>query len=290
MTVPAPLSRTDPYAEGLRRLSLLSPSEERALARRYVRTHDPRTGHRLIEAHLRLVMKIAHEYRWSGQDLRDLVQAGNLGLVLALEKFDPRRGVRLSTYAAWWIRASIRNFAVDNLRLVRVGVSNTRRQALRPLRAERARLEALGQSTDLETLAALRGVSPRGLTELEQHLTLPELSLDEPRAGDREGPPRLQLLRGDESSRPDLQVEAQEHQTVLRETIAAFARGLHGRDRLIFDRRFLRDTPVTLAAIGKRLGISRERVRQLEKRLLVRLRVFLEAETGETPELLQAAA
>jgi RNA polymerase sigma-32 factor len=239
------ISRTsEAYGKAQRRRPLLARVEERALALRYARTGDRRAAHRLIEGQLRLVAKIAHEFKWSGQDIDDLIQAGNEGLVIALEKFDPRRGVKLSTYAAWWIRAYVRSFAVDNLRLVRASASEWRRHGLRPA----------------------------------------ELSLD----GAPEGS-QLTRLPADEALRPDLAFEAREYQAVVSEAVARFARGLAGRDRLIFDARFRVETPATLGRLGRRLGVSRERVRQLEKRIVGRLRAYLEDALGEPAEALLAA-
>ena len=224
-------------------MKLLDATEERRLARRWRRTRDPRIAERLVRAHLRLVMMIARRYRFSGHDLRELFQVGALGLLSALRKYDPGRGVRLSTYAASWIHARILEFLWNNRRLVRAAPS-VRSRARRPGATPR----------QLEAAVALR----RHLRTTERDLDLPLMAPDE--------------------QRPDALVEAAELRARLRAAVDRFAGRLPERDRAILDARLRAEEPVTLAALGVRFGISRERARQLERGLVERLRRHVAAE------------
>lgn len=259
-----------PAAPTPQRYVVLSPEDVRLLVSRYQQTGEARSGDALVRSHYRLIAKIARKYRWSRQDPRDLIQAGCLGFLRAIEKYDLGRGVQLSTYAVPWIRAFITRHILDNWRLVRIGKT--------------ARQRRLFHQADSSAL------SPADLL-LQHHLRTAELSLDVPiSSGDGAlSETHVSLLRADEDARPDRQVETEEARQRLRDAVARFASGLDGRERHMFDERWRRDEPPTLAALGIELGISRERARQLERRLLDRLEMFLSAEIGDLRELAQAA-
>jgi len=265
-----------------RRYPLLSPEEEHQLAVRLVEQGDNAAARRLIEANLRLVVKIAYEYRRAHRNLLDLVQEGNIGLIQAVGKFDPYRGVKLSSYAAFWIRAYILKFILNNWRLVKIGTTQAQRKLFFNLRKEREKLEQLGYQPTTALLAEKLDVPEREVIEMERRLAAPEASLDAPigSGNDEEGTrTRLDYLPS-EDDRPDRAVAQSEFSELLRGKLEAFAQTLEGREQTIFRERWLTEDPLTLQELGDRYQVSRERARQLEKRMLDRLKKYLEAELG----------
>jgi RNA polymerase sigma-32 factor len=284
------LVRHDPltaYIQETRRFPLLSREEEHELAVRLAEGGDTDAARRLIEANLRLVVKIAYEYRRAHRNLLDLVQEGNVGLMQAVRKYDPYRGVKLSTYAAWWIRAYILKFILNNWRLVKIGTTQAQRKLFFNLRKEKERLEQLGFHPDTRMLAERLDVREKDVVEMEKRLSAPDASLDAPVGRDEgEGTrTRMETMEDPGSERPDSSVERSEFNRILREKLEAFALTVKGREQTIFRERWLADEPLTLQEIGDRYGISRERARQLEKRLLGRLRKYLEKELGAAVDI-----
>lgn len=275
------------YIQETRRYALLDRDEEHALAVQLVEEEDTSAARRLIEANLRLVVKIAYEYRRAHRNLLDLIQEGNIGLMQAVRKYDPYRGVKLSSYAAWWIRAYILKFILNNWRLVKIGTTQAQRKLFFNLRKEKERLEQLGFHPEPALLAERLDVRERDVIEMETRMGSPEASLDAPMAGlDGEGArTRHDLVAAQEEARPDIRVEENEFTALLRQKLEAFARTLKGREETIFRERWLTDSPLTLQQIGDRYGVSRERARQLEKRMLTRLRKFLEEEFGTAVDI-----
>jgi RNA polymerase sigma-32 factor len=272
----------DAYLHHLDRCPLLSREEERTLAEEFARTGDPRLADRLAGAHLRLVVKIAREYPSAWRNLADLVQEGNLGLLVAIRHFDPSRGVRLAAYAGWWIRAYILKAIVGGRSLVKVGTSSSRRKLFFNLHKERARLERLGVEPNAELVAARLGVRPDEVTEMELRLAAPEQSMDAPLvgAGGACEHTLLDLLAGPHERRPDVLVEQREFEERMRDTLREFDRELSDRERLLLRERWQREDGAMLAEVGRHVGVSRERVRQIEKRLLERLRRALDRTVG----------
>lgn len=271
----------DAYMQEIRRYPLLSREEEHELAVKYFETGDVEIAKRLVTANLRLVVKIAHEYRRAYRNLLDLIQEGNIGLMQAVKKFDPYRGVKLSSYAAWWIRAYMLRFILNNWRLVKIGTTQAQRKLFFNLRKEKEKLERLGFQPEHKLLAERLEVSEEDVAEMERRLEQNEMSLDAPVSRDDEGSrTRMELLPGSSETRPDVRAESEEFRALLREKLEAFGRTLKGRDRTLFEKRWLTDNPLTLQELGDKFGISRERARQIEKRLLGKLRKYLEEELG----------
>ncbi len=225
-------------------------------------------GERLIEACLPFVMTIALEYRRWGLPLEDIIQEGNIGLLKAAERFDPARGCRLVTYAAYWVRAEIRDHVVRGYRIVRLGASKPERRALRIYRRTREKDPAL--------LAAASGITVERATSLLPLLSSRDVSLDEPRA---EGGTAIDRFTSTSPTPEDEVVRAEESHRV-RDALALVVGELPPREREIIAVRWLTETPETLEEIGARFGISKERVRQLEERAKRRLRERLEAVVG----------
>jgi len=211
------------------------------------------------------------------------VQEGNVGLLHAVQKYDPNRGVKLATYAAWWIRAYILKFILSNARLVKLGTTQAQRRLFFGLRREKARLEGRdGEAVEARQLAATFDVSEKEVVEMERRLATSDASLDAPTRGeDGDGPARGDIFASDEARRPDVEVETSELRAALAREIGVFRQTLKGRDVEIFEGRLASEEGTTLAEIAVRFGVSRERVRQLEERLKLRLGRHLSATLGD---------
>jgi RNA polymerase sigma-32 factor len=283
------LARLDPlqlYIQDIRRYPLLSREDEHALAKKFVETGDVEAARRLVTANLRLVVKIAHEYRRAHRNLLDLIQEGNVGLVQAVKKYDPYRGVKLSSYAAWWIRAYMLKFILNNWRLVKIGTTQAQRKLFFNLKKEKDKLEQAGFDTSSKALAEALNVSERDVIDMEKRLGHGEMSLDAPVGKDDEGGrSHLDMLESAGDTRPDVRAEGDEFRVLLRDKLEAFAKTLRGRELTIFQERLLTDEPKTLQEIGEGYGISRERARQLEKRLTDKLKKYLQAELGDAVQI-----
>ena len=267
------------YMAEIRRYPAITREDEQALARRYRETGDREALYRLVTSNLMLVVRVALSFRRAARNVLDLVQEGNLGLLAAIERFDPEMGVRLPTYAAWWIRAYIVKYLLDNVRLVRVGTTNARRKLLRNLRQERVRLEAAGFEVGPKMLAEHFGVSEEDVKDVERALYARDVSLDAPLSDEED------RTRGDvmPATGPSVEEEVarRELQEKVQAAIGRFRVGLSDRERTILDERLLSDDPATLQAIGEKFGTTREAVRQAEARLMARLKEFLQAEIGD---------
>ncbi len=278
------IARYDPlqaYLNEVQRHALLTPQEEHDLAVRFAEKGDVEAAARLVTANLRLVVKLAFEYRRAHRNVLDLIQEGNIGLMKAVQKFDPYRGVKLSTYSAWWIRAYILRYVLANWRLVKVGTTQAQRKLFFNLAKEKARLAAQGIAATAEGIGERLGVDAAVVEEMERRLEAPEASLDAPRSSE-EGrtSTRLDLLAGLEIRADDEMAQAQLRRT-LNEKLGAFHETLEGREKFIFEQRLLTDAPLTLQEIGEKYGVSRERARQVEKRLTGRLRAYLIDQMGD---------
>lgn len=272
LEVADPLRR---YLAEIGRFALLSAEEERDLAVRIRDYGDARAAYRLATGNLRLVVHIAMDFRRTAVNLLDLIQEGNLGLLQAVQRFDPYRGVRFSAYAGWWIRAYILKYLIDHWSLVRVGTTNTRRRLLFNLRREKEALEAQGIRPEPGLLARRLGVPESEVLEVERGM-MRDVSLDAPLSDDT-GTHFADLLHSPAAPIDEALAE-EEFQTALREKMEAFGEQLEPRDRDIFRSRLLADSPATLQEIGERHGISREAVRQREQRVLERLKDYLRRE------------
>jgi RNA polymerase sigma-32 factor len=280
-SAPRALVPSDPFRRYLgevRKYPALSREEEQDLARRYRDTGDRDALFRLVTSNLMQVVRVALSFRRAARNLLDLVQEGNLGLLAAIERFDPDLGVRLPTYAAWWIRAYIVKFLLDNVRLVRVGTTNARRKLLRNLRQEKARLIAEGFDVGPKMLADHFNVSEEDVMDVERALHSQDVSLDAP-LGEEEDRTRGDLMP-DTGPTVEEDVARRELQDKVKAAIDRFRVGLGEREQVILDERLLSDDPATLQAIGDRFGTTREAVRQAEARLMARLREHLKGEIG----------
>jgi RNA polymerase sigma-32 factor len=259
----------------------LTPDEEHSLAVRYSTSGDVQAAARLVTSNLRLVVKIAYEYRRAYRNIMDLIQEGNIGLMQAVKRYDPYRGVKLSSYAAWWIRAYILRFILNNWRLVKLGTTQAQRKLFFNLNKEKARLSAMGIDPTADVIAQRLGVEEKEVVEMDRRLSSSEASLDAP-VGDAEGRSVARVdLMPSAGSGPEMLLERHQIDEMVHERLAVFKKTLKGKDIIIFEKRMAAEDPLTLQELGDEFGISRERVRQLEARLTMKLRDYLKAELGD---------
>lgn len=278
------LSSRDPlqvYMREVQAHSLLTPDEEKELAVRYAEHQDVDAAARLVTANLRLVVKLAYEYRRAYRNMMDLIQEGNMGLMQAVKKYDPYRGVKLSSYAAWWIRAYMLRYILANWRMVKLGTTQAQRKLFFNLNKEKAKLTAMGIEPTNEEIARRLEVTTSEVEEMDKRLSRGDASLDTPvNESDGRQIARVELMPS-LGEAPDVATESAELGALLREHLATFREGLSGKDLIIFDERLVADEPRTLQDLGDEFGVSRERVRQLESRMTGRLKEFLADRIGD---------
>lgn len=264
------------YLDEIRRYQLLEPEEEFQLATRLKEQGDLSAAKILVSANLRLVVKIAMEYRSIYSNLLDLIQEGNIGLMKAVSKFDPTKGARLGYYASWWIRSYILKYILDNFRLVKVGTTQAQKKLFYHLMREKERLEAQGLLAGPKLLASKLDVSEKEVVEMQLRLSGrgAEMSLDAPVDPEKGGPSHMELL-SDDSSGADDQLAHQEMLDLLRAHLPRFEERLNEKERTILRERLLSEEPKTLQEIANRYGLTRERARQIEENMIKKLRDFL---------------
>jgi RNA polymerase sigma-32 factor len=275
LTQSSPLSR---YLAEIRKYSLLTIEEERALATKAYEDNDLAARNKLVTSNLRLVVKIAMEYRRSYVQILDLIQEGNAGLVQAVNRFNPYRNVKLSTYSAWWIRAYILKFLMDNKSLVRMGTTDAQRKLFFRLRGEAERIYALTQRYDTLAIAGSIGVKESDVIEMQERLKS-DVSLDAP--VDESGESRVLDRFASAIAAPDEQLAAEQLRAIVRKSAAEVEKTLNERDAFIFSHRLMAEEPITLQELGDKFGITRERARQLESRVIEKIRDKL-VESGVT--------
>lgn len=266
-----PSSALSRYMAELRRYPLLSIEEERHLATEAYEKNSAEARKRLVTANLRLVVKIAMEYRRAYAQMLDLIQEGNAGLVQAVNRFNPYRGVKLSTYSAWWIRAYILKFLMDNKSLVRIGTTDAQRKLFFRLRAEAEKMYALTQRFDARLLAEKIGVKEADVVEMNQRLSKGDVSLDVPVYDDQAGTRQVDLM-ADDTEAIDEKLAHEQLLSILRKQAEMIEGELNERDLYIFRNRILAEEPVTLQDVGDKFGITRERARQLEAKVIRKIR------------------
>ncbi|HET6628866.1 MAG TPA: RNA polymerase sigma factor RpoH [Woeseiaceae bacterium] len=291
MTLPSSVSSVSEYVRVVHSFPKLDPDEERALAERWREYRDVQAAWRLVTSHLRYVVWMANGYRGYGLPLEDLIQEGNVGLMKAVKRFDPGRGPRLLTYAVYWIRAQIHEFILKNWRIVKSATTKARRKLFYKLRQAKHRLEWLTPE-ESSRIADSLGVSEDDVVDMEASLYGTDESFDGGvRAADDARPAPAAWL-ADDSSRPDaplLELDLlQKASNVLPDALAA----LDPRSREVIERRWLADDEhrMTLIELGKRFGVSAERIRQIESQAIARLRRHLLPKLGFEPNNASLAA
>lgn len=271
-----PYDSLSQYLAEIRRYPVLSKEEEYRLAARYKENKDMDALVKLILSNLRLVVSIALEYKDTHLSLSDLIQEGNIGLMQALKRFDPYRGIRLYTYASWWIKAYIIRYIINNWRLVKIGTTETQRKLFYNLLKEKKKLEAQGLESSPKLLAERLQVREKDVIEMSERLGSWEVSLDQPAYEDSEETLLDRLITGDRSIEDIL--SRKEFMDIFKEKLREFSKTLNKRDSEILRDRILSIKPKTLHEIGMRYRISKERVRQIEKRIIKNLKEFIKNE------------
>jgi RNA polymerase sigma-32 factor len=273
----SPNQSIDRYVAEISRYSLLNRDQEIELAESYTKHGDLQAAHKLVVSNLRFVVKIAHEYRGYGLKLLDLVQEGNIGLMMAVKKFDPSKGYRLISYAVWWIRAYIQNFIIRSWSLVKLGTTQAQRKLFFKLRSERDKADRQagpGESASVKTLAGRLKVAEGEVSDMELRLAARDFSLDaELEPGSRQS--HLDLLPDESVSQED-RLASLEQRRLVRGKVHEAMGTLNEKERYIVVNRLMTDEPKTLQEIGQHFSISRERARQIEGNVMRKIRSHLQ--------------
>ncbi len=281
-TMPVPIDNLTLYLTEINRFPLLSADEEMDLATRFRREGDLEAAHRLITSNLRFVVKIAGEYRSYGMKMLDLIQEGNIGLMMAVRKFDPEKGVRLISYAVWWIRAYIQNHIISAWSLLKIGTTQAQRKLFFKLnQAKQAIINMTGEG-DLHAAAISLDVKDAEAQEMEQRLR-GELSLDVEMFEGEGGGTFLESLPDLRQNQEEMLAERQET-TILEQNVASALENLNEKERFVIEQRVAAENPMTLQEIADHFSISRERVRQIEEGALKKMKRLL------TPLVMEAEA
>jgi len=271
------------YLAEVRRYPFLSKEEELQLFHEYQQLGTRESAVKLILANLRVCVAIASEYGLAGIDQMDLIQEGNVGLLQAMKKFDPTKNVRFYAYAAWWVRAYVLRYLLNNFRLVKIGTTQEQRRLFYNLRREKAKLERQGYVPDPKLLADRLNVRERDVVEMDQRLGSWELSLDQPMTDDGEGTfhdllPSAQTPIDDQLADTQLRV-------LFRKKLAEFTKMLTEREEDILRNRLLSEAPVTLEDLGRKYRITKERTRQLEVKIIKKLRELMKKDIQDFEQL-----
>jgi RNA polymerase sigma-32 factor len=257
---------------------MLMPEEETDLARRVRDFGDEKAAFRLVTSHLRLVVRIALDFqrKWM-QNVLDLIQEGNVGLLRAVNKFDPDKGIKFSYYASFWIRAYILKFIMDNWRMVKIGTTQAQRKLFYNLNKERQKLLLQGFNPDAAQLSRRLGVSEEQVVEMEQRMGSGDVSLDTPVSDDSGTASRLDFLPSADATADEILADS-ELSDVIRASLEKIIPLLSEKELYILQNRLLSDEPMTLREIGDHYQVTRERIRQVEARLLEKLKLHLKGE------------
>ncbi len=269
--LPVVKNSLETYLIQINQFPLLTPEEEFELAVRYRKYNDISAAHKLITSNLRFVVKVAFEYKSYGMKLLDLIQEGNLGLMMAVKKFDPYKGIRFISYAIWWIRAYIQNFIIKSWSLVKIGTTQAQKKLFYKIGKVRKALEGETEGEKkYDLLAEDLDVSKEDIIEMEQRMASRDLSLDTPLDEDHELT-HLELLQEESPNQEEVLAKEEEKRIWEREVQNAMKR-LNDKEVYVIKNRIMSDSPLTLQEIGDHLKLSRERVRQIESEALKKLK------------------
>lgn len=270
------VASTDPvalYMREIRKYPLLTKEQEFELAKKFYETKDPAAAQALVTANLRFVVKVAVEYSKFGARLIDLVQEGNMGLMHAVRDFNPYKGVRLITYAVWWIRGYIQEYLMKQYSLVKIGTTQNQKKLFYKLQKEKEALDALGETPNFQLISDRLGIPAEEIQEMSQRIRGRDLSLSQPLDSDS-GASLMDFQKTNESG-PDDVLASKEEVELLNEKIEELRPQLNEREKILLEERLLSDEPLTLQEIGEKYGITREAVRQTEARLLKKIKNLL---------------
>ncbi|MBI5546291.1 MAG: RNA polymerase sigma factor RpoH [Deltaproteobacteria bacterium] len=282
-TLPTSSGSLAMYLSEINHFPLLTQENEQLLARRYRSDGNLQAAHTLITSNLRFVVKVSYEYRSYGIRMADLIQEGNIGLMKAVQKFDPDKGIRLISYAVWWIRAYIQNYILKSWSLVKLGTTQAQRKLFFSLARTKREIEKLstpGETAhDPRRIAKKLRVKPAEVMEMEQRMEGRDLSLDAP-MGDDGGNTHVDFVVS-KSAIQDEELGAKEEQEIVTSRVEVALSRLDQRERFIIEKRVMSDKPMTLKELGRHFGFSRERARQLEIRAKDKLKQELAVLVGD---------
>lgn len=271
-TLPAVTDSLTRYMKEISQYKILSREEEEVIMAHYLEHKDKESAQKLIVSNLRLVVKIAVEYRRAFHNLLDLIQEGNIGLLRALTKYDPTKGARFSYYASWWIRAYILKYIIDNFKLVKIGTTHAQKKLFYNLAKEKRKMEQMGFAAGPQLLSEKLDVKEKDLLEMEQRMGSSDMSLDAP-SYINEGKTNLDFFASDSPSQETQAIE-DELKAKLFESLGEFVGTLKEKEKSIFSERLYAEVPKTLQEIADEYGITRERIRQIEERVIKKLKEF----------------
>jgi len=259
------------YLREIRQFPLLTPEEEFKLAARYQKYNDREAGDKLVTSNLRFVVKVAFEYKTYGIKLLDLIQEGNIGLMMAVKKFNPYRGYRFISYSVWWIRAYIQNFIIKSWSLVKIGTTQAQKKLFYKIGEVRKALEANGESeAKYEHLASDLDVTKTDIVEMEQRMAARDLSLDSSLDDDHDLT-HLDFLQ-ESSLNQEESLALEEERKIREQEVLGAMKHLNQKEEYVIKNRIMSDSSLTLREIGNHLNLSRERVRQIQSEALKKLR------------------
>ena len=279
-----PSTALNRYLAEVRRYPFLSKEEEIQLFHEYRVQGNREAAVKLILANLRVSIAIASEYAHTGADQMDLIQEGNVGLMQAIKKFDVARNVRFYAYAAWWVRAFILRYLLNSHRLVKIGTTQEQRKLFYNLRKEKAKLERLGFVPDAKLIADRLQVRERDVVEMDQRLGGWELSLDQP-INPEDGESTFLDLLPAQTPAIDESLAEDQLRILFRQKLGEFSKTLNEREEDILRNRLLSENPLTLEELGKKYSITKERSRQLEAKIIKKLREFMKSELKDFDEI-----
>jgi len=263
------------YLSDIRKYPVLSKEQEQEVAKKYFETKDPEAAQILVKSNLRFVVKIAAEYSKFGAKMIDLVQEGNVGLMHAVRDFNPYKGARLITYAVWWIRGYIQEYLMRQYSMVRIGTTQNQRKLFYKLQKEKDALDALGQEPNLALLSSRLGIPENEIQQMAQRMSGRDVSLDRP-LDNESGTSLLDLQKSTSDMSLEDRLAHEEQLEILKEKVEAMRSELSDREKIILDERILNEDPLTLQEIGEKYGITREAVRQMEARVLKKIKAKME--------------
>ncbi len=264
------------YLAEIQKYPVLTTEEEKKIAQDFFENKNAIAAQKLVLHNLRFVVTIANKYAHYGIKIMDLIQEGNIGLMKAVETYNPYKDVRLITYAVWWIRSYIHDYIQKNWSMVKVATTQAQRKLFYKLKKEQEELERLGLPPTIKLLAERLDVPEKDVAIMAQRLSQKDVSLDTPLKSDTEKT-HLENIK-DEGISPDVILEKEEETRLIRQKLKEFGSFLQDKDKYIFEKRVVAEKPMTLQAIGKKYKISRERVRQIESRVKKKLKEFFKKE------------
>jgi RNA polymerase sigma-32 factor len=260
------------YLSDMRKYPLLTPEEEHKLAVLYKETGDRKAAERLVTSNLRFVVKVAAEYSKFGARMIDLIQEGNVGLMHAVREFNPFKGVRLITYAVWWIRGYIQEYLMKNYSQVRIGTTQAQKKLFYHLNKEKAKLDSLGNAPDTKLLSSRLGVTESEIKQMESRLQGADLSLDAPQGDDDSARRWIDSEADTTTASVEETLALSEEKKIFNQEIGSVIKLLNEKEKYILAHRVLGDPPQTLQEVGDQFGITRERARQLEERVIEKIK------------------